>query len=233
MKMHGAALPGAAEAALHSALPSYAASLAIAGAGVAVLALGALHVLSSEFNPSWRMVSEYARGQHAWLLGIMFIAIGVSHWALATSVWPIADDWTGRMGSILLVVAGIGAASAAVFDIDNKLHVLSFVLGVPTLPIAAILLTLSLRHSGVAAPWWAAHLTWITVVVLAVAMGLFVSALKKHGVELNPERPLTSIPEGVVAYVGWANRILILGTLLWIALVAKAVLSLPRDIVSS
>ena len=38
-----------------------------AGAAVAtILLLGSLHVLSPEFAPSWRMVSEYAFGHYGW-----------------------------------------------------------------------------------------------------------------------------------------------------------------------
>ncbi|MDQ6877228.1 MAG: hypothetical protein M3082_05930 [Candidatus Dormibacteraeota bacterium] len=40
-----------------------AAILAIAGASAALLLLASLHVLSPEFSPSWRMVSEYANGR--------------------------------------------------------------------------------------------------------------------------------------------------------------------------
>ena len=38
------------------------ARLSIAAAVVVLLLLASLHVLSPEFDPSWRMVSEYANG---------------------------------------------------------------------------------------------------------------------------------------------------------------------------
>ena len=43
------------------------------GTSVAVLVLLAiLHILSPEFNPAWRMVSEYANGKYAWVLSLLF-----------------------------------------------------------------------------------------------------------------------------------------------------------------
>jgi len=41
-----------------------AARLAIAAAAAALLLLASLRVLSPEFDPSWRMVSEYANGHY-------------------------------------------------------------------------------------------------------------------------------------------------------------------------
>ena len=45
-----------------------AARLSIAAAGACLLLLASLHVLSPEFDPSFRVVSEYANGQYGWVL---------------------------------------------------------------------------------------------------------------------------------------------------------------------
>lgn len=48
------------------------------GTSVGTLALlTSLHVLSPEFDPSWRMVSEYAYGRHGAVLSLMFLAWGI------------------------------------------------------------------------------------------------------------------------------------------------------------
>ena len=53
-------------------------------AGIAtILLLTALHVLSPEFSPSWRVISEYALGHHAGVLSLMFVCWAISSWALA------------------------------------------------------------------------------------------------------------------------------------------------------
>ena len=58
------------------------ARLTIAAAALGLLTLATLHLLSPEFNPTWRMVSEYALGQYRWLLNVMFVAMAVSSLAL-------------------------------------------------------------------------------------------------------------------------------------------------------
>ena len=55
-----------------------AAVLAIVAAGLAVALLATLHVLSPEFSPAWRMISEYGNGHYEWVLSLMFVAWGVS-----------------------------------------------------------------------------------------------------------------------------------------------------------
>ena len=57
-----------------STVSAPAARLAIGAAAAALMLLACLHVLSPEFDPAWRMMSEYANGRHAWLLSLMFAA---------------------------------------------------------------------------------------------------------------------------------------------------------------
>ncbi len=61
--------------------------LAIVAAAATLLLLASLHVLSPEFDPSFRMVSEYALGRDAWVLSLMFLAWGISSWALVVALW--------------------------------------------------------------------------------------------------------------------------------------------------
>ncbi len=53
-----------------------AAWLALIATSAALVLLAALHVLSPEFAPSWRMVSEYAFGHHAQLLSTDVLMLG-------------------------------------------------------------------------------------------------------------------------------------------------------------
>src|SRR5688572_26335907 len=101
----------------------------VAAPGVAVLAtavafasLAILHVVSPEFQPSWRMVSDYANGRHRWLLSVMFAAWAFGSFALAVALGPITHGWLGRIGLLFLVLAGIGELMAAFFDINHRLH---------------------------------------------------------------------------------------------------------------
>ena len=96
-----------------------AARLAMGAAAATLLLLAGLHVLSPEFDPSFRMVSEYALGHFGWVLSLMFLAWGISSWALALALWSQVKTRAGRVGLWLLVIAGLGEAMASVFDITH------------------------------------------------------------------------------------------------------------------
>ena len=96
----------------------------------ALLLLASLHVLSPEFDPSFRMVSEYALGHYGWVLSLMFLAWGMSSWALAVAIWSQVKTRAGKVGLWFLVIAGIGEAMASVFDITHDIgHSIAGVLG--------------------------------------------------------------------------------------------------------
>ena len=99
-----------------------AARLSLAAAIATLLTLAVLHLLSPEFDPSWRMVSEYANGGYGWVLSLMFASWAVSSWALAFAIWPQVGTRAGKIGLFFLIAAGIGEAMASVFDINHSLH---------------------------------------------------------------------------------------------------------------
>src|SRR5262249_24375746 len=108
------------------ATSSVAATVAIAATSISALALLVLHIVSPEYQPSWRMVSEYGNVHHAWLLTVMFMAWAAAYWAIAAAVGPIAPSWLGRIGSMFLILAGIGAMMCGLFDINHRWHGLAF-----------------------------------------------------------------------------------------------------------
>src|SRR5579863_6258563 len=120
----------AASSTTPSTISAPAARLAIAAAASTILLLTSLHVLSPEFDPSWRVVSEYANGKYGWVLSLMFVAWAVSTWALAFAIWAQLQTIAGKLGLGFLVVAGLGEAMASVFDINHPLHGLSGILGI-------------------------------------------------------------------------------------------------------
>ena len=121
------------------------ARLSIAAAVAVLLLLASLHVLSPEFDPSFRMVSEYALGSYGWVLSLMFLAWGISSWALAVAIWSQVKTKAGKVGLWFLVIAGLGEAMASVFDVTHDPgHSIAGVLGMGGFPIAALLLSVSL-----------------------------------------------------------------------------------------
>lgn len=204
-----------------------AATIAIGGTIVSLAALLLLHVMSPELAPSWRMVSEYANGRYPWLLTLVFIGWAVSSFALVAALWPLSNATLGKVGLVFLALAGVGQTMGALFDINHKLHGPAAMIGIPSLCIAAVLVTMALsRRDDVAAPpVWSAHLPWIAFVLMLVALVMFMSALRSAGVDVRAQTtPLTELPEGVSAYVGFANRLLFLATYLWAAFASLSVL---------
>jgi hypothetical protein len=203
---------------------AYAALLATVVSGAALLLL---HALSPEFAPSWRMVSEYANGRHQWLLTIVFAAWAASSFALVFALWPLRGTSLGSIGLVILLLAGVGQMMGALFDINHTLHGPAAMIGIPSLCIAAVLITLALaRRPDIAAPpAWSAHLPWIAFLLMIGTLMLFFSSLKAAGVDMSGQsRPLEALPAGVSGYVGWANRLLFTAAYLWAALTSIAVI---------
>ena len=196
------------------------ARLAIAAAAAVLLLLAGLHVLSPEFDPSWRMVSEYANGHYGWVLSLMFASWALSSWALAFTIWPQLKTAVGKTGLVFLIAAGVGEAMASVFDINNPLHSVAAMIGIPSLAIAAMLISVSLGRSqgwGTAKKTllWTANLTWVSLALMAVTVAIFFVTYKQAGGDMTGG-VITTLPPGVVALGGWANRLLVLAYNVWL-----------------
>src|SRR5215471_12394597 len=203
-----------------------AAHLSIAATAATLLLLASLHVLSPEFDPSWRMVSEYALGHYGWVLSLMFLTWGISSWALAVALWSQVKTRAGKVGLWFLVIAGIGEALASVFDITHDTgHSIAGVLGIVGFPIAALLLSVSLGRTqawrGARSPLlWIANLNWISVVLLVATLVLMtVQFAQATGGQL-PQHAPTRLPPGVLGLDGWADRLIVLSSCLWVFVAA-------------
>lgn len=202
------------------------AHLAIAAAVATPLLLVCLRVLSPEFDPSYRLISEYALGGYGWLLSVTFLAWGISSCALALAIRSRVRTRGGRIGLAFLVIAGVGQAMASVFDIRNDLmHNVAGALGILGLPVAAMLVTVSLGRNTDWVPVQRrllvfAHLTWISRVLLVVTFVLLVSSFMATYGSLPSQAPAT-LPHGVIGLVGWADRLLVLADCAWVAVVAR------------
>jgi hypothetical protein len=204
-----------------------AARLSFGAAVTTLVLLGALHILSPEFAPSWRMVSEYANGEYGWVLSLMFASWAVSAWALAYAIWSQVKTTGGKIGLVLLFVAGIGEAMGGLFDINHPLHGMAALIGIPTFAIAAMLISVSLIRtqswSGARKPLlWTANLTWISILLMAGTFILMIVTYTQAGGDMTAEaKTVTTLPPGVIALVGWANRFLVVVYNFWVMVVAS------------
>jgi hypothetical protein len=121
-----------------------------------------------------------------------------------------------------------------VFNLKHKLHGLAFAVGVPSLPIAALLIGYHLAGKQ----GWSAfggsiiafsHATWMSVVAMALAMIAMLAGFRQAGMAMGPGvEPPKSVPPGVIALGGYANRLLVLCDVGWLMLIAWIYLSLHR-----
>jgi hypothetical protein len=203
-----------------------AASVALGASLISGLCLLALHGLSTEFAPSWRMVSEYAGGAHPRWLAAVFLFWALSSVALMLAIAPLVSGPLAIAGLVLLALAALGQAMGGIFDITHKLHGPAAMIGIPALCAAAVVLQVVLvRLDLPMPPTFVAHLPWISFALMAVATVLFFSGLKAAGVEMSPDAaPLKTLPDGVHGFLGWANRAIFVSSYLWSGWTALALI---------
>jgi len=61
--------------------------LALLATAAAILRLIALPILSPEFSPSGRGISQYALGRYGWVRSPMFLSWSIGSWALGVAIW--------------------------------------------------------------------------------------------------------------------------------------------------
>jgi hypothetical protein len=211
-----------------------AAFLAIALTVIALLMLAGLHVLSPEFAPSWRMISEYALGRYGWVLSLMFLTMGTSSWALAAAIWPQVQTAVGKVGLWFLLAAGLGGVMASVFDVTRETgHGIAGLLGVIGFPVAALLLSVSLHRNDT---WrgaargllWVANLSWVSVVLLVATLAIMTMQMAQITGGHLPQHAPKSLPAGVLALDGWADRLIVLSNCSWVLLASYQAIALCR-----
>jgi hypothetical protein len=182
---------------------------AVAGA---ILLVISLHKLEPEFDPSWRMLSEYSLGRYGVLMRVAFILGGTGVAACGVALWQPA----GLLAAGLPVVA-LGPIGAAFIDTDpittprpeitgrSKLHAglgSLFILGFPVGATCAGIGAASHAPAGQLLAW--------AVIIPWAGLVWFLSATFRFG---QPDA--VGKPE---VRVGWPNRFNMLAYLAWVAL---------------
>jgi hypothetical protein len=204
-------------------IPPTAARLSLAAAATFLVLLVALHYLKPGLDPSWRMVSEYEIGRYGWVMVVAFLSLASSCVALIAAIKPQIRTTGGRIGLALLLISASGMTVAAIFTSDpitasrseltthGNLHGLGALLGIPSFPVAATLISLSLaRDQGWSAArrslLWMAALTWIGLLVFISSVAIM---LPRGNGEFGPD-----------VLIGWPNRLLVLSYSTWLMIVA-------------
>jgi hypothetical protein len=182
-----------------------------------------LHFLEPEFDPSWRMISEYALGRYGWLMTLAFFLWSGSVLALLVALGPSLNSIGGKIGRVWLLVITTALFGAGIFKtnpitesastIAHNLHALCGAIVIMTFPIAASLVTGSLaRH-----PEWAVarqRLLWGTLLLWFSMFAFFGSIIISR--LINPSAGRV----GPDVLLGWPNRFLVVIYHLWLIMVA-------------
>jgi len=136
---------------------------------------------------------------------------------------------------MFLIVAGLGEALASVFDITHPVgHGVAGLLGVIGFPIAALLLSGALGRSEV---WrairrplvWIANLSWISVVALIATLAIMTMQMARANGGHLPQHAPKSLPPGVFALDGWADRLIVSFNCAWVLLAALHAIQVHRN----
>lgn len=193
-----------------------AAVTALVAGGITVGLIAVLHMLKPEYDPSWRMISEYSLGRHGWMMRLAFVAMSVCLVATCFLLWPFGGAWT-----FALAVVGLGALGAAFVDADpimtsraeatpvGRAHTVLGAVCLAGFPPAALLAGIGV------APVLGWTLAIASAVPLAGLVWFLVAAAPAHGEGGSPE-----------LRIGWPDRFCLLAYLAWVVLAAVGVLSI-------
>jgi hypothetical protein len=200
-----------------------AARISVIFAAVFLTLLVLLHFLKPEFDPLWRMISEYEIGQYGWMMRLAFFCWGVGVLALLVALWPYLRTVGGKIGGGWLALIGVALFGAGIFVTNpitdntvstaNSLHTLCGAFVIMTFPIAASLIAFSLARQ----PEWTALRRWLLWGTLLLWFGqvAFFASIPLSGA-INPSAGRV----GPQVFLGWPNRFMVLVYVIWLIIVA-------------
>ncbi len=186
--------------------------------------LFSLHFLEPQFDPSWRLISEYQLGRYGWLMTLAFLCWGGSVLALHLALRTSMRNTAGRIGVGWLVLIGVCLIGAGIFKpiamteatitTASVLHTLCAAIVVLTFPVAASLIAGSLaRH-----PDWAPvrrWLLWATVLVWLSLLTFFASSIVSNLIDPTAGRFSPQVR------LGWPNRFVAVAYTIWLLVLAQ------------
>ena len=215
-----------------TAVSRTAAHLSFAAAATFVLLLAALQFIKPEVDPSWRMVSEYEIGRYGWVMVLAFLSLALSCVALFVAIRSQTRTTSGKIGLALLLVSAAGMTLAAIFTTDpitasqdeltthGNLHGLGALLGIPSFPVAATFISLSLARDRAWSParrplLWTVGLVWLSLLVFVLSLAVM---LPQSNGEFGPD-----------VLIGWPNRLFVVANSAWLMVVAWRAARLSRQ----
>jgi hypothetical protein len=183
-----------------------------------------LHFLKPEFEPSWRMISEYEIGRFGWLMRLAFFCWGLSVLALLIIIWPSLQPISGtisRWWFVLIVIALFGAGIFKTNPITdrtpnrvNTIHTLCGAIVIISFPIVSTLTIRSLLYNSL----WSDNQSLLIIGTLLVWIGVI--AYFASIIIARVKHPKAGEVGGPHVYHGWPNRFMVVTYIIWISLIA-------------
>lgn len=190
-----------------------------------------LHFLEPEINPSWRMISEYELGHYGWMMRMDFFLWGASVVALAVALWHLLRTKTGIIGKFWMLPISLALFGAGVFvtnaitdttsNTANTLHAVCGAVVILTFPIAASLVTASLRRDH---GWFRERLVLRRMSLLSwLGFIAFIGSNVLFGIINHSSRA------GPQVLVGWPNRFMVVTYNVWLITAASQAIYRSKD----
>jgi Protein of unknown function (DUF998) len=80
------------------AISVVAARITFWAAALFLVLLAVLHILKPEYDPSWRMISEYEIGRFGWVMQLAFCALAIASVSAIVAVWSAVKSIIGYIG---------------------------------------------------------------------------------------------------------------------------------------
>jgi|SRR5215212_2963440 len=201
-----------------------AAQVSIASSVTFLVLLAALHFIKPEFDPSWRVISEYEIGNYGGLMRLAFFSLAISCTALVPAIGSQVTGFWGKFGLGLVMLSAAGMVIAGVFTSDSmtgsrtptgQVHELAAMLD--GIPFAALLINLTLLRKNPAwsparrALLWTAFLPVLGLIVFISSVVVMFPSDGKFGPDV---------------LIGWPNRFFIATHAVWLITVAWQALKL-------
>jgi hypothetical protein len=182
-----------------------------------------LHFLEPEFDPTWRMISEYELGHYDWMMRLAFFCWGSSVLSLLIALWPVLRTFGARIGRWWLLLIGGALFGAGIVvtnaitdtttSMANTLHTLCGAFVILTFPSASSLVVGNLVRNKA---WTAArrHLVLGEILVWLGLLGFIGSIIISDAI--NPFAGTV----GPEVFLGWPNRFLVVAYNIWLIIIA-------------
>lgn len=196
-----------------------------------ILTLAVLHFLKPEFDPKWRMISEYEIGKYGYLMQGAFWVWAASLLTFAIAAWHFIGSASGIIGWVWLLVIVLALVGAGIYKTnaitdnstsrDNTLHTLCGSVVILTFPIASTLVANALLKSPFWEPYTLAVFNFTLLNWLGM-LGFFGSIIWSRKKDPSAGRV------GPKVLLGWPNRIMVVLYNVWVIVLAVCIIQMMK-----